>query len=251
MIQLKSILNSIIQENKLKNFNDILAWITDLNLDIRQPKGLKKEFALLKYAKSKAQSLSTFTNKEYIASVKKEILRVYDDLTDEQIERFNNKNETTIKTKYATYYKQDASAYAKFKAAIVDIDSFLATLKGYHATALKNLHIVFGKKSDIKSKAKYKSDKDKIYINLQSMGKTNEEYGSLKYVLLHELGHRYLAFNNQRWNYDAVEWLTTKYSGVDSWSGEEKFAELFAISHWPSKYSQYKDKISKFKNQIK
>jgi hypothetical protein len=54
----------------------------------------------------------------------------------------------------------------------------------------------------------------------------------------------------QTWDYDSPRWITTKYSKVDSFTGEEKFAELFAISHWPNKYKEYKKQIKEFKKVI-
>lgn len=79
------------------------------------------------------------------------------------------------------------------------------------------------------------------------MGKEPESYGSLVYVILHELAHRYLQkVNKQSWNIDSSEWSTTKYSKTDSMTGEEKFAELFAMSHWKSKYSEHEIKINNF-----
>jgi hypothetical protein len=103
----------------------------------------------------------------------------------------------------------------------------------------------------MKSKAKYKTDKDELWINARKMGDTKDDYGSLVYVVLHELGHRYLRYNPQKWNYDSQEWVTTRYSMTDSMSGEEKFAELFALSHWKNKYKEYADKINKFEGMIK
>jgi len=162
----------------------------------------------------------------------------------------NNTEPSSITKKYATYIKNDARSYKRFLSEIDNIESFLATLSGYHKKALGGLVIKFVSPKAQKSIAKYVTSDDIIQINLKKVGNTSEEYGSLRYIVLHELGHRYLKKYRQRWNYDSFTWITTKYSTVDSFSGEEKFAELFAISHWSNKYSEYSDKIKLFKKEI-
>jgi len=179
---------------------------------------------------------------KYLTITKEDILNTYGKKSD---------NDTKIiKKEYATYYKLDSVAYSTFIKNIENIEAFLATLKGIHKKAINNLTIRFVDSSDQKSIAVYKSDQDAIQINSKRVGNTVESYGSLRYVVLHELGHRYLKLFNQSWDIDSVSWITTKYSKVDSFSGEEKFAELFAMTHWPEQYSEYKDKMIKFNNTI-
>jgi len=185
-------------------------------------------------------------------------------LSPDQILDSFSKNEAkpdTIKGKYTTYIKRDNSSYSVFEDAIKLLEGFLGRLSGYHSKAIHNLKIKFVKPNDIKSVAKYKQDEDTLWINLFKINKWikqdrlsslgSDEYGSLLYVLVHELGHRYLSkVKRQSWNIDSQEWATTKYSTVDSISGEEKFAELFALSFWKSKYPEYKDKIKKFESLL-
>jgi len=57
------------------------------------------------------------------------------------------------------------------------------------------------------------------------------------------LGHRFLQLNYGRNFVSPSEWLTTKYSMVDSLSEEEQFAELFALSHFKYNDSTFNSKV--------
>ena len=135
-----------------------------------------------------------------------------------------------------------------FKEQSKYIDDFLSTLKGFHKKSLKDLIIVFVKKEQSRAGATYKTYEDKIFIRPDKVIK-GDAYASFVYVVMHELGHRYLQKYNVKWNYDSFEWSTTKYSMTDSMTGEEKFAELFALSHFKysgKPFSDYVEKIEKF-----
>ena len=84
----------------------------------------------------------------------------------------------------------------------------------------------------------------------KKISNTKEEYGSLRYIIVHELGHRFLKFNPQSWNISSSSMYTTKYSKVPTMTDEEPFAELFALSHWKHKYKEYKTQIDKFESSI-
>lgn len=218
-------------KNVSKTDNDILKIIKQLSSSIQelQKTGSDYETELIKL-KGKLRQLR---------------------LSKEDIESYYAKStKDEIKTKNARYVKQGYISNKKFENAAENIDSFLSELKNYHKKITKNLTIRFVDGRTQKSIAKYKENEDVLQININKTGNTKEEYGSLRYVILHELGHRYLKAFPQKWNHDDTKWITTKYSGVDSLTGEEKFAELFAISHWKNKYSQYKDKIEKFEKRI-
>jgi hypothetical protein len=155
-----------------------------------------------------------------------------------------------IKRSFATYVVLGRISSSVVDNTIQDLEDFFGTLKGYHALVVKNLVIRLVDSKSLKTIAKYKQNEDVIEINVKRTGNTKEEYGSLRYVVLHELGHRYLTKHPQNWNVDDRKWITTKYSGIDSLTGEEKFAELFAMMHWENKYSQYKEQIRSFKSTI-
>lgn len=241
-----------------KNYSEVIDWLNTLKLDGRVPRGMKQEYEILNYIQRKINMVDDFYRGKAPIELEQEVEYHYQRLEQENdIDAINtkfaknSKQPTTIKKGDRTYIKQDGSAYKKFQTAITQLESLFKSLKGKHKIPVKNLTIRFVKKSLSKSKAKYKTDKDELWINLQSMGKTSEEYGSLVYVALHELGHRYLRYNRQSWAYDDNKWNTTRYSTIQTIStNEEKFAELFAMSHWKSKYKQYSDKIEEFEEMI-
>lgn len=242
----------------LKERNEITPeFILSLTIPKRKPNNIsdvehKNILGLLDLAneinstflpKEKEWKQMSFDNKAKFTRLSKEELEII---------YSSNDKPTVIKKRNATYIKYDTSAYKEFEKNVEIIDNFLDTLKGFHREALKgNLVIKFVSSGDMKSKAKYKTDKDELWINSKKAGDTKDDYGSLVYVVLHELGHRYLRYNTQKWNYDSQEWVTTRYSMTDSMIGEEKFAELFAMSHWKNKYKEYVDKINKFEGMLK
>lgn len=253
-------LNKIVEINEAKNdFDEVVTWIDSLTIGGRTPKGMKNQHNILIKMKEHIASVKEndnnrfafgyFDRETYVSMIMSNLQH----LDKAEIDlKFGPKDDkpTKIKKKYASYEKEDGSAYPKFLEAIDEVEDLLSSLKGYHKKAIKNLKVKFVKKSVSGSKAKYKRNEDTIWVNLASAGKTKEEYGSLRYIIVHELGHRYLTTNRQSWPIDSYEWSTTRYSLTDSMSGEEKFAELFAISHWESKYKEYSEKIAKFKKII-
>lgn len=176
--------------------------------------------------------------------------RDFDSIEEIEAEYLDTGKSSKIEGSYATYIKKDSSSYQSFLDNIENIEDFLSTLSGYHARVLEDLVIVFADKADVKSKAKYKTSEDVLYINPKVAENTKEEYGSLRYIILHELGHRYLSKNRQSWDIDAKEFTTTKYSEVETMSGEERFAELYALSHWENKYPEYAEQIDLFQDMI-
>ncbi len=176
--------------------------------------------------------------------------RDYDSIEAIEAEYLDTGKPMKVEGRYATYLKKDSSSYQNFLDNIEDIEDFLSTLSGYHADALDNLVITFSDKAELKSKARYKTNEDILYINPKVAGNTKEEYGSLRYIILHELGHRYLSRNRQSWDIDAKEFTTTKYSEVETMTGEERFAELYALSHWENKYPEYAEQIDLFQDMI-
>jgi hypothetical protein len=233
--EIKNLFSEIIIKNKPKNVStpdhQLLKEIQNLLLTLSDNNFDKKIL------------IFQITGKlNYVTMTKEEILATYGKKSDS--------NSKVVKKQYATYYKLDSVAYPTFIKNVDNMEDFLSTLSGFHKKAIHNLSIRFVDSSQQKSIGKYVTDHDAIQINSKRVGNTVESYGSLRYVVLHELGHRYLRLFNQKWDHDANSWITTKYSETDSFSGEEKFAELFALSHWPDKYPQYKEKIVKFNNTI-
>lgn len=247
-------------------FDDLVQWMQTLDIKKRTPRGMKAEAEMLKHVQKRIDLILDFEagnaylqktpdNIKYYEQSKIDVLQIVKDRLLAKKDQITDKfgmsaaQPNIIEGKYATYVKEDSSAYKKFTDGVANLEKFFSTLKGKHAVPLKNLKVVFT--NEIKSIGKYMAEKDYVAVNSRKTGNTLEKYGSLRYVILHELGHRYLKTHPQRWNIDGAEWITTKYSTVDSFTGEEKFAELFAITHWETMYSQYKDTMAKFKKVIK
>jgi hypothetical protein len=154
-----------------------------------------------------------------------------------------------IKIKNYVFVNDSQMSEKRFKETCTEMSNFLNTFSGFHKTALNgSLEIHFKPSSKLKAKASYKSDRDQIWIKESNSREFDStQYASLKYIISHELGHRYEKFIGKPNWFDNYQWSTTPYSKTsNSWDGEQ-FAELFALSYWgSSKYPQYKDKIEQF-----
>ena len=241
-------------------------WVLSLNIPKRKPQDVNpvdhkvildlvdNAYQILNSRKTNLPSHLQNINKEekdfslQIFNSKVKQLRM---TRDEIIDAYSNDKQTTIKKSVGTYIKFDSLSYDKFLYNIDVVENVLESLKGYHKDVAQGVKVKFVGSGDIKSKALYKTSQDTLFINSSKVKPSGNEYAGLEYVIVHELGHRYLKMHPQHWDYDSQEWATTKYSMVDSMTGEEKFAELFALSNWTSKYPQYVDKIKKFEEFLK
>ncbi len=252
-----------------QDIEKLKVWLDGLNVSTgRAPKGMKKYFdrltrtarlvtALVHKLQGKADPKSdiSFVGADFLYQ------QIRNDLAwlkPEDIDLINAKmgkkaGETdTLKIDNVTYINKSIMGFATFKRRSGEIAKHLKTLKGYHAIPLKkDLTIWFVKKELSKAAAKYKSDKDVIYVRPDKMGKVTDGYGSVTYVITHELAHRveYL-FRHSLPSIDFTDsqWATTKYSQTTGSfeTGGEHFAELFALSHWSKKYPEYRDTIDRF-----
>lgn len=154
-----------------------------------------------------------------------------------------------LKLKHATYHNKSNLGAATFKKKAQEIDKHLGTLRGFHAIPLgQNLTIWFVRKELSRTSAKYVPRKDLIYI-LPDRRIAKKGYGTLPYVITHELAHRVEHKFRSKMppvDFDKSEWWTTQYSRKDTVSGGEAFAELFALSHWKTDYPEYRDTINRF-----
>ncbi len=240
----------------------ILGWLESLKLSKRVPKEFQLEVSFLK------DIFTTLSDERVLNILNNPFRRFHDEQVEEleyNISRLGDlakivqlhtlfspksKETVTLKLDGVTFRNEAGLTGAKFKKASELLVAFLNTLKKPHSTTLKGLKIILVRKDKSTSPAMYKRDKDVVYIRPDRLLLTNEEYGSLPYVLLHELGHRYENKNKLKSKQDTADsiWNTTPYSLTDSLSGSEKFAELFAMSHWPKKYTKYKETIDLFLN---
>lgn len=240
--------------NYLNESQDNVDKLSQVSLPGKKPKQIDKTdwelFKEIVYLASKIKQKGKGTEmEEFQLKGKIDMLRTDIDELISMVDKPSKPKE--VKGKYAKYIKHDTTSYDKFQSNIENIEEFLSTLDGFHKKAIKNLTIRFVDSKVQSTIAKYVEDEDILQINAKKVGKTKEEYGSLRYVILHELGHRYLKMYPQNWDIDDPKWITTKYSRTDSMTGEEKFAELFAISHWERKYKQFQDTIERFREKIK
>lgn len=253
------ILGRVVIASNFSDFDKAKAWLLSLNLKGRKPRGIdNRNWNFLKNALHSLELIDKWgAELGDTYGYHENVMRVVNDLPPAAIDILSGKlgqdaPATTIKKGDITFIKEDTASYQRFLEVIEELTGFIHTLSGYHKVPTRNLTIKFVSATTIKPKAKYISAQDIIAMRLFNKIAKGEEYASPKYILLHELGHRYLKKHHQQgWDIDSGEWVTTPYSRKDSiMGGEEKFAELFAISHWPSKYHQYADTIKKFREKI-
>ena len=242
------------------DFKSYIEWFTSLNIKKRKPSDMNKvDHSVVLSIQNQVENWTSSTLPEHLrVQEKKFVIAVLGSLRPLSIQEMetyygdqvDNKPEV-IKTRYATYYKKSSFAYSSFLSYIDRLEDLFSNLESPHKDVLDNLHIQFKDSKDMKAIATYKTDKDRLLINPKKVSSLKNVYGSLEYVVLHELGHRYLRFNRQPFNIDDNKWITTKYSTVESMSGEEKFAELFALSYYKDDYREYEEIIDEFLNTIK
>jgi len=232
-------------------YDDLKKWLDGLRLTGKAPRGMKDEFANIQFLQKQVDMIEKFPKMTpddnfNIGSVfswwdKETIQKIVDKLSKVEGET------DTLKIGTITFTNKSTINFKKFQQHSNYIAGELKKLKGFHKKALKGgLKIKFVKKDECKSKAKYKGDKDELYIRPDRMEK-GDGYASLIYVVLHELGHR---FERKVKSYNNVPY-TTKYSKTQSFDGDEAFAELFAISHWKKDYPEYKKQIAEFTKMVK
>ncbi len=239
----KSLLNY--NESRISEMKD---WIEHFPLSGRCPKGQKENLSKLKSIKSEVKM---FDDYGLHGSNINAVLSYWDDKEIDLIVDSFIKDEKTNVFKYKNIEFSNKSSISdkSFMTKCKDLVQTLNSLDGFHSKSLEGiLKISFVGANDIKSRAKYDSSNDEILLKHTSLS-DNELYGHMRYCLVHELGHRYEnKFGLPEDFYDS-QFTTTKYSFVESLAGSsESFAEVFAVSHWPEKYSEYGDIINKFQS---
>ena len=238
------------------NFDEFQA-VMEKVANKKSPSGMSKEMDTLKYILKALKTIKEYdADDDFILGTYKRIKQEIDHKGSDQLDNLlskllSGKTSDSIKTSHATFINSSIMADKVFKERVNELESFLKTLKSPHNKTLgNNLVVRFVRKEESKSSAKYKRDKDEIYLRPDRKITDGDGYGSFVYVLLHELGHRYEESHNTK-EFESVEWITTPYSMKDTLSGNEHFAELFALSHWPEKYPKYQDQIKKFLEKVK
>jgi hypothetical protein len=137
-----------------------------------------------------------------------------------------------------TYLNQVGMAKDSLVKYATRLDSLFGTLTGWRKKALSGgLTVALAPPKNFRgtSSGKYKTLEDILYVRAvpKVLQRSGGSYGSIDYILIHELGHRYEHLHPLKTNFDVPEWWTSKYSMTESMSGSsESFAELFAIGHF-------------------
>ena len=161
---------------------------------------------------------------------------------DELIQYFTDEGGSKLLSEYKigsnTYLNQVGMAKDSLVKYATRLDSLFETLTGWRKKALSGGLIVSlapPKYFRGTSSGKYRASEDTLYVRAvpKILQRSGGSYGSVDYILIHELGHRYERFHPLKVNFDTPEWWTSKYSMTESMSGSsESFAELFAIGHF-------------------
>lgn len=144
----------------------------------------------------------------------------------------------TIKGRYATYVNQIGASKKTLSKYVDRVDSALANIVGWRSTAMNDLKVLIAGPATFGGTAggKYSAEKDALFVRgTPAILKRNAGgYGSLDYIITHELGHRYERQHYMAIDFDQLAWYTTHYSRKEGFGGSEAFAELFALGVFPS-----------------
>ena len=163
-----------------------------------------------------------------------------------------------VKTPVATYKNMAGLDDANLKKYVASLDNLFKSVQGWRRKALSGdftVALAGPDKFRGTSGGKYNQPSDTLFVratpNVMRRGTGN--YGSLDYILIHELGHRYEAKSGIPNERDIPR--TTKYSYTESMSGSsEAFAEAFALGHFGIRSvhgDEFGDKLDKFEALMK
>jgi hypothetical protein len=152
-----------------------------------------------------------------------------------------------------TYINLVGASDKSLDGMISTIEEAFHSLKGWRRQALiGGVTTVFAGPKDFRgtSSGRYNVQHDRLWIRATAGGridKAGDGYGSLRYVIVHELGHRYEHKKGVPYDFQRPEWYTTRYSTAEGMSGaSEAFAELFAISNFDIKGNWDQTKVDRF-----
>lgn len=123
------------------------------------------------------------------------------------------------------------------------VESAFAAIKGWRRKALAGgVTVALAGPGDFNGTAagKYKSDQDTLYVRAtpKILGRSGNTYGSVEYIIVHEMGHRYeRKVHMPDEDFDKQHWWTSKYSRKEG----EGFAELYGISNFGYVGAHYGD----------
>lgn len=235
------------QEENIDNFLKFIDHFPESGVT---PKGMKKESSYLKTLKNCAEFYRTY--KEISPNIRAVFTYLDEASISNIVDKFIKPDKIeSLKLGRISFENKSRMSQERFINASKSVFELITSLKGFHAKAIeKPLKIIIQSASVQSTKATYKSELDEFWIKESAVDLTQSGYGSLPYIIAHELGHRFEKKVGTPPDFRDYESFTTPYSKSDSMAGSEAFAELFAISHFKSDYPQYSDKVEKFERQI-
>lgn len=132
-----------------------------------------------------------------------------------------------------TYLNEVGFDEARLTEYAEGLQQVFAELKGWRRKALVGgLTVVLASPKSFTGTVggKYQTSADRLLVRATPnvLKRTRGTYGSFDYIIVHELGHRYEAKYRPRFDFDKLEWQTTRYSYREG----EAFAELFAVTNF-------------------
>lgn len=265
---IRSLGHNIVEKPSVLDIESVKYFLSHFPKGGRAPAGLKKEKQTIDFMIKQMDLIDEY-GKAGEDMAKTNIINSISWWDKDTIDRIvdgyfksGKKKLTKLKHGNITYHNESAMAEKRFKKTADVITSLLKRFKGEHKKALRGELIVrFKSKSEMRSKAVYKSILDEIWIlDSPKVSKLldKELYGWLPYVIVHELGHRYEKFiGHPNW-YDRNRFITTSYSKQEHVAGGgEDFAECFALSFFGSKklrakgHEEWGHKVDEFKKLFK
>lgn len=175
---------------------------------------------------------------------------------DELIQYFTDEGGSKLVSEYKvgsnTYLNKVGMAEDNLVKYATRLDSLFSSLSGWRKKVLSGgLTVALAPPKNFRgtSSGRYSSSEDVLYVRAvpKILQRSGGSYGSVDYILIHELGHRYEHLHRLPVDFDQPEWWTSKYSMTESLSGaSESFAELFAIGHFSITGPWDKSKVERF-----
>lgn len=132
-----------------------------------------------------------------------------------------------------TYVNAVGFDQKKLGQYVTAIEAVLASVRGWRRKALTGgVRVVLAGPKEFRGTATgtYRSSEDTLYIRATPnvLKRAGGTYGSVDFIVVHELGHRFERKGRVPVDFDQPEWITTPYSRKEG----EGFAELFALSNF-------------------
>ena len=251
-------------KNDMKFYNEIdMFFRQNFILNGKAPRGMKKQWGGIQYTLNQLDILKQFsTDKDFLKSTVINIKNTLGYITEDDWAKLTAKTGAKVKKDIVinkvTYVNESPMGVKAFAEMAETLSILLNRLTGSRKKVLGKKLIIKVVKG-IKSKASYSLSDDVIQIKYSPKVTSllnSDLYGWLNYIIIHELGHRYeVKFGRPDW-YVSSQFLTTKYSKVESFSLGEDWAECFALGFFGAsckepKWDTYKHKIELFNKNFK